>query len=176
MTNRDVYSVWSIQSWCRVRKRLMVKIESLQEKIDKTEYLDLEILDFRINFFRDEVNMRIYNDADTSWWISFLSCYKVSYEIDAIWRGIPHVRDMKKLQLGYYGQDITISESEEFRGFYLIPMNLTILLAQIICKEVQVEKIPNASLNVFWMNPTEIRWLIFWKRFKSFVLGGITKW
>ncbi|WP_456081085.1 hypothetical protein [Mediterraneibacter sp.] len=45
----------------------MVKIESLQEKIDKTEYLDLEILDFRINFFRDEVNMRIYNDADTSW-------------------------------------------------------------------------------------------------------------
>ena len=64
---------------------------------------------------------------------------------------------MKKLQLGYYGQDITISESEEFRGFYLIPMNLTILLAQIICKEVQVEKIPNASLNVFWMNPTEIR-------------------
>ena len=133
----------------------MEKIDSLQEKIDKTEYWDVEILDFRINFFGDEVNMWIYNDADTSWRISFLSCYKVSYETDATWRGIPYVRDMKKPQLGYYGQDITISESEEFKGFYSISMNLTILLVQIICKEVQVEKVPNSSLNIFWMNPVK---------------------
>lgn len=129
----------------------MEKIDSLQEKIDKTEYWDVEILDFRINFFGDEVNMWIYNDADTSWRISFLACYKVSYETDATWRGIPYVRDMKKPQLGYYGQDITISESEEFKGFYSISMNLKILLVQIICKEVQVEKVPNSSLNIFWM-------------------------
>ena len=87
----------------------------------------MEILDFQINFFGDEVNMWIYNDADTSWRISFLACYKVSYETDATWRGIPYVRDMKKPQLGYYGQDITISESEEFKGFYSISMNLTII-------------------------------------------------
>ena len=62
---------------------------------------------------------------------------------------------MKKPQLGYYGQDITISESEEFKGFYSISMNLTILLVQIICKEVQVEKVPNSSLNIFWMNPVK---------------------
>ena len=133
----------------------MEKIGSLQEKIDKTEYWDVEILDFQINYFGDEVNMWIYNDADTSWRISFLSCYKVSYETDATWRGIPYVRDMKKPQLGYYGQDITISESEEFKGFYSISMNLTILLVQIICKEVQVEKVPNSSLNIFWMNPVK---------------------
>ena len=133
----------------------MEKIESLQEKIDKTEYWDVEILDFRINFFGDEVNMWIYNDADTSWRISFLACYKVSYETDATWRGIPYVRDMKKPQLGYYGQDITISEREEFKGFYSISMDLTILLVQIICKEVQVEKVPNSSLNIFWMNPVK---------------------
>ena len=133
----------------------MEKIESLQEKIDKTEYWDMKILDFQINFFGDEVNMWIYSDADTSWRISFLSCYKVSYETDATWRGIPYVRDMKKPQLGYYGQDITISESEEFKGFYSISMDLTILLAQIICKEVQVEKVPNSSLNIFWMNPVK---------------------
>ena len=84
-----------------------------------------------------------------------LSCYKVSYETDATWRGIPYVRDMKKPQLGYYGQDITISESEEFKGFYSISMDLTILLVQIICKEVQVEKVPNSSLNIFWMNPVK---------------------
>ena len=133
----------------------MEKIDSLQEKIDKTEYWDMKILDFQINYFGDEVNMWIYSDADTSWRISFLSCYKVSYETDATWRGIPYVCDMKKPQLGYYGQDITISESEEFKGFYSISMNLTILLVQIICKEVQVEKVPNSSLNIFWMNPVK---------------------
>ena len=65
----------------------MEKIESLQEKIDKTEYWDIKILDFQINFLGDEVSMWIYNDADTSWRVSFLSCYKVSYETDATWRG-----------------------------------------------------------------------------------------
>lgn len=64
------------------------KIESLQEKIDKTEYWDMKILDFQINFFGDEVSMWIYNDADTSWRVSFLSCYKVSYETDATWRAV----------------------------------------------------------------------------------------
>lgn len=64
----------------------MEKIESLQEKIDKTEYWDMKILDFQINFWGDEVSMWIYNDADTSWRVSFLSCYKVSYETDATWR------------------------------------------------------------------------------------------
>ena len=29
----------------------MEKIESLQEKIDKTEYWDIKILDFQINFW-----------------------------------------------------------------------------------------------------------------------------
>ena len=61
----------------------MEKIASLQEKIDKTEYWDMKILDFQINYFGDEVNMWIYSDADTSWRISFLSCYKVSYDTDA---------------------------------------------------------------------------------------------
>ena len=65
----------------------MEKIESLQEKIDKTEYWDIKILDFQINFLGDEVSMWIYNDADTSWRVSFLSCYKVSYETDATGRG-----------------------------------------------------------------------------------------
>lgn len=54
----------------------MEKIESLQQKIDKTEYWDMEILDFQINFFGDEVNMWIYNDADTSWRISFYPAIK----------------------------------------------------------------------------------------------------
>ena len=35
----------------------MVMIESMQKKIDQTEYWDLAILDFQVNFFGDEVNI-----------------------------------------------------------------------------------------------------------------------
>jgi hypothetical protein len=125
-------------------------IEAIQEKIDQTEYWDLEVLDFQINFFGDEVNILIYNDDETSWKISFLSCYKVTYETDVTWRTIEHVRDMKKPQLGYYGQDITLRESEDFEGFYNVSIDLTILTAKVVCKEVNVEKISNSSLSIFW--------------------------
>ena len=57
---------------------------------------------------------------------------------------------MKKPQLGYYGQDITLNESKDFEGFYDISIDLTILTAKIICKEVSVEKISNSSLSMFW--------------------------
>ena len=120
----------------------------MQEKIDQTEYWDLKILDFQIEFFGDEVNIFVYNDADTCWKISFSSCYKVTYETDVTWRTIAHVRDMKKSQLGYYGQDITLSESKDFNGFYDISIDLTILTAKIICKEVNVEKISNSQLRI----------------------------
>lgn len=125
-------------------------IEIMQEKIDQTEYWDVEILDFQTNFFGDEVNILIYNDADTSWKISFLSCSRVTYETDATWRTIAHVRDMKKPQLGYYGQDITLNKSKDFEGFYDVSIDLTILTAKIICKEINVEKISNSLLSIFW--------------------------
>lgn len=125
-------------------------IEILQERINQTEYWDLDILDFQINFFGDEVNILVYNDEKTSWKISFLSCYKVTYETDATWRTIAHVRDMKKTQLGYYGQDITLGESKEFEGFYDVSIDLTILTATVICKDVNVEKISNNLLEIFW--------------------------
>lgn len=119
-------------------------IKELQEKIDQTEYWDLEILDFTINFFGDEVNIIIYNDPNTNWKISLSSCYRVNYETDANWRTITKVRDMKKPQLGYYGQDITLSESKELDGFYNVLIDLTILTAEVVCREINVEKISNS--------------------------------
>ena len=66
----------------------------MQKKIDQTEYWDLAILDFQVNFFGDEVNIFVYNDDDTSWKISFLSCFRVTYETDSTWRTIIHVREI----------------------------------------------------------------------------------
>ncbi|EOS63089.1 MULTISPECIES: hypothetical protein [unclassified Anaerotruncus] len=125
-------------------------LKTIQEKIDQTEYWDLPVLDFQIKFFGDEVDLFLYHDEDTSWKLSFLTCHRVAYETDATWRGVARVREMKKPQLGYYGQDITLNESKEFDGFYDVSMDLTILTAQIVCKEITVEKVSNDSWDIFW--------------------------
>ena len=125
-------------------------LKTIQEKIDQTEYWDLPVLDFQIKFFGDEVDLFLYHDEDTSWKISFLTCHRVAYETDATWRGVARVREMKKPQLGYYGQDITLNKSKEFDGFYDVSMDLTILTAQIVCKEITVEKVSNDSWDIFW--------------------------
>ncbi len=125
-------------------------LKTIQEKIDQTEYWDLPVLDFQIKFFGDEVDLFLYHDEDTSWKLSFLTCHRVAYETDATWRGVARVREMKKPQLGYYGQDITLNKSKEFDGFYDVSMDLTILTAQIVCKEITVEKVSNDSWDIFW--------------------------
>ena len=125
-------------------------IKELQEKINQTEYWDMEILDFHINYFGDEVTIIIRNDENTSWKISFSSCYAVNYQTDANWRTIAKVRDMKKPQLGYYGQNITLNQSNELSGFYTVTLDLTILTGKIVCKKIDVEKIQNSSISLFW--------------------------
>ena len=125
-------------------------LKTIQEKIDQTEYWDMPVLDFQIKFFGDEVDLFLYHDEDTSWKLSFLTCHRVAYETDATWRGVARVREMKKPQLGYYGQDITLNESKEFDGFYDVSMDLTILTAKIVCKEITVEKVSNDSWDIFW--------------------------
>lgn len=127
-----------------------MKKSEIQKMIDETDYWDMEILDLKVSYFGDEVSIFVYNDADTSWKISFLSCFRVTYETDATWRSIANVREMKKPQLGYYGQDITLSENKDFQGFYDVSIDLTILTAKIICKDVNVEMVSNSTLNIFW--------------------------
>ena len=128
-----------------------MNVEIIQKKIDGTDYWDMEILDLKSLYFGDEIEMIIDNDDDTCWKIVFLSCFRVLYETDASWRKISEVKNMKKTQLGYYGQDIVISESEE-SDFYKVDMDLSIMKICIECKNVFVEKISKEGLNLFWKN------------------------
>ncbi|MCM1231910.1 MAG: hypothetical protein NC489_17460 [Ruminococcus flavefaciens] len=128
-------------------------IGEIQKKIDETEYTDMKILDLKASYFGDEVELLVDRDETTCWKISFLLCYKVIYETDANWknwRTIEKVRDMKWSQLGYYGQDISVCESEE-TGFYKVNMDLSIMEMQIECKDILVEKISKENLELFWM-------------------------
>lgn len=42
------------------------------------------------------------------------------------------------------------SESKDFEGFYDVLIDLSIMTAKIMCKDVNVEKVSNSTLNIFW--------------------------
>lgn len=127
-----------------------MRIEEIQNRIDETEYWDEKILDLKISYFGDEIEVIIDDENEnTCWKILFLSCFKVSYETDANWRRIENVKEMIKPQLGYYGQDISVSESEE-SNFYKVSMDLSIMEMSIECKDILVDKIFKKDLNLFW--------------------------
>lgn len=121
----------------------------LQKKIDKTDYWDAEILDMKVSYFGDVVEMYIDNDEETCWKVSFLACYKVSYETDANRRKIINVKDMKKPQLGYFGQDIAVSRSK-IEDFYIVKLDLSIMEMQIECRDIQISKITKKDISLFW--------------------------
>ena len=119
---------------------------NIHKMIDETDYWDVEILDLRMLYFGDEVEMIIDNDEETCWKICFLSCYKVLYETDANRRKITNVKDMKRPQLGYFGQNISVNQSE-IDGFYMVKLDLSIMEMQIQCKDIKIDK---KNLLLFW--------------------------
>ena len=115
-------------------------IHNMQVQVDQTEYWDENILDFKTAFFGDEAYLYIYKDNEKCWEIRFLACYEVTYKTDADRRSIFLVRDMNKPQLGYYGQNIEISNSD-IQGFYRVDMDLSIMEIELICKNIEVEEV-----------------------------------
>lgn len=126
-------------------------VERMQELIDRTNYWDLRVLDINAYYFGDEIDIFIGNDKDKYWKISFLSCYSVSYETDADRRMILNVKKMRKNQLGYFVQDIIVSESD-ISDFYKTYINLTIMEMEIECRDISIEQISKNDVKVFWEN------------------------
>ena len=56
---------------------------------------------------------------------------------------------MKKSQLGYFGQDISVSQSE-IDGFYIVKLDLSIMEMQIQCRDIRIDKISKKNLLFFW--------------------------
>lgn len=132
----------------------MVDIQHLQSLFDMTDYCDADILDFQASYFGDEVTMYIDIDENFCWKVHFTSCSKVNYQTDASWRRIPLVRQMHMPQLGYVGQVITVTPSEN-HDFYCIFMNFSIAEVTIECRDVSFEKTNRMSLTFFWETQTQ---------------------
>lgn len=123
----------------------------IQKQVDATGYWDMDILDLRISFFGDEVELFIADGDSACWDVVFSGCSKVSYETDAGWgwKARPRVRDMRKPQLGYYGQDISVRQGR-MEGFYEVDMDLSIMKMNLVCMEITVCKIPVEEAAFFW--------------------------
>ena len=127
-----------------------MKLQEIQNQIDKTEYWDMEILDFKISYFGDEVEMLIDDEGEYCWKIIFLSCYKVYYEaIQDLRDSVDRIKFLKGPQLGYYGQDISVTKSN-IEGLYKITMDLSIMDMIVECKDVEVSRVLRSDLDLFW--------------------------
>ena len=138
-----------------------MNIGELQKKIDAIGYCDARVNDFQINYFGDEIVVYFDNydergvEDGTSWKVSFLICDKVSYETDASWANWRKnfdgsgnkVRDMTIRQLGYDGQDITLSEAGDFIA---VEMDLTMMTVKLQCKEIEIDQVNNDEIDFFW--------------------------
>ena len=128
-----------------------MNIEEMQRRIDETEYWDEKILDIKNLYFGDEIEVILDDDEneDTCWKIVFFACYGVSYITDADRRKIKFVKEMSNSQLGYYGQNILVCESEK-ADFYKVDLDLSIMEMHIECKDILVEKISKKKMKLFW--------------------------
>ncbi|MBC6301297.1 hypothetical protein [Listeria booriae] len=126
-----------------------MKKELIQRKIDGTEYWDAKVLDFKIDYFGDVVKILFEDEKESIYELLLSQCYKVYYETDAERRDIKTVQEMKVLQLAYFIQDISVSDSD-MEGFLEIELDLFPLKANVVCKEITISKRKIDELNFFW--------------------------
>lgn len=129
-------------------------IKEIIKKIIETDYCDAKVLDFSCGFLGDEVYICFEKDTQNCWKISFNICASLKYNTDASWggkwRSNKLVRDMTYPQMGYFCQEISVTENSELEGFYDVYFDLSIMTGNITCKDIIVEQIPIEQVNRFW--------------------------
>lgn len=118
-------------------------INEYKKQIEATDYWDTKAYDFSTSYFGDEAVLLFEKDSDSAWKIIFKKCAAVEYETDATWESrtsgkLPAVKDMTPAQLGYYCQDISITENPAYPGFYDVSIDLSIMNIKLTCKEIEV--------------------------------------
>lgn len=119
-----------------------------------TKFIDLDVVDLQIKYFGDEISIVVECDDMTYQVIKFEFCQRVEYETDAnweegAWRNGILVKDMKKSQLGYSFQNISVRTSKQYKGMYIIDVNLGIFEMRVVCKTISSEAIKKTEYGNF---------------------------
>ena len=130
-------------------EEIKMNISDKEKMLNKLCYQDGQILDFRSKYFGDEINLYIEKDKINCYKLTFLQCYKVSYETDANLRCEKKaIKDLKIQQIGYYAHDIVIQESK-INNFIDIELILPFLFVSITCKDIKIEEVSIKDENFF---------------------------
>ena len=116
-----------------------MNVNEIQSKIDSYYYWDARVRRFECNYFADEVIIVYEADKGIDVTYRFNFCYKVAIDHVVKYDKLIPVKDMTKLQLPYYLQDVLISEiDEENVSLYQCQINMFPLEVEIWCKEIEV--------------------------------------
>lgn len=126
-------------------------IDIIKNRIELTDYWDAKVLDIRIMYFGDEIDIYYYDNEDTCWSISFLQCNYVQYVTDSETRSIQYVKDMKSSQLGYYMQSVNVDNSIHEGMKFDVKLDLSLMEMFISCNEIIIKKVVISDLDLFWV-------------------------
>ena len=117
-----------------------MKIDKIQADIDETDYWDSQLLDFTIRYCGDEAEIIFENNDNMVYVITFFYCKNVEYTTDASnrWNNLK-VREMNRLQMPYYVQDISVLEDMN-ECFFEFQLNIYPIYIRIVCKNIKIDK------------------------------------
>ncbi|EGW41227.1 hypothetical protein [Desulfosporosinus sp. OT] len=121
--------------------------QAIQKIIDMFYYLDARVLSLSCDYFADEVTL-LYEDSEGNVRYIFTNCYDVSIKHSLKYDKLTSSRVMKycqaPYQIPYYLQDVVVDEIEhEGIEFYKCKINMFPMFVEIMCKIINVSRVPN---------------------------------
>lgn len=129
----------------------MNDIRDIQNKIDEMEYWDARVLDFQCQYFGDNVEIILEDDDEHVYKLTLQQCSEVTYSNHYTTESDIAVENMNVKQLGYFAQDITVTNSDK-ADLYKISLDLPMLFCTVTCKNIIIDRVKKNSISFFWEN------------------------
>ncbi|PEK06725.1 hypothetical protein [Bacillus toyonensis] len=117
-----------------------MKVQRIQEEIDKLSYWDAWVTKLVCDYFGDEVIL-IFKDGDDDVSLQFSGCYKIDFKHSMGYVKEKSIKTFTHEQLPYFLHDIEIGEIEKeglklYTGKIIMPpMDL-----EIWCRDIKIER------------------------------------
>ncbi|PES77246.1 hypothetical protein CN505_03270 [Bacillus cereus] len=117
-----------------------MKVQRIQEKIDKLYYWDAWVTKLVCDYFGDEVIL-IFKDGDDDVTLQFSGCYKIDFKHSMGYVKEKSIKTFTHEQLPYFLHDIEIGEIEkEGLKLYTCKIIMPPMELEIWCKDIKIER------------------------------------
>ncbi|TCW44488.1 hypothetical protein EC917_13537 [Bacillus thuringiensis] len=117
-----------------------MKVQKIQEKIDKLNYWDAWVTKLECNYIGDEVIM-IFKDRDKDVTLQFSGCYKIDFKHSMGFEKEKPIKTYTYEQLPYFLHDIEIGEVEkECLKLYTCKITMPPVDLEIWYTDIKIER------------------------------------